>query len=107
MLQYVYRLCWSLHDISLWSKTTDQLLSFILCGVHGWMVSSVSPYTCLRAAQSRLAISLVEPARRGLNVSVHVIEVPGAIRLKNTSHTRHNDTKQAVQIDFFFFFFLM
>lgn len=68
------------------SKTTAVCFSASFSVVYCWTVRSVSPYTCLRAAQSRLAISLVEPARLGLNVSVHVIDVPGAIRLENTSH---------------------
>lgn len=68
------------------SKTTAICFSASFSVVYCWTVRSVSPYTCLRAAQSRLTISLVEPARLGLNVSVHVIEVPGAIRLENTSH---------------------
>ena len=44
----------------------------------------VSPCTCLRAAQSRLATSLLGPALHGEKLWVHDIVVPGATSLPNT-----------------------
>lgn len=63
---------------------------------QGLMVTDAWPWTCRRAGQSRVAITLLVPALCGVKYSVQVREEPPMTNLRKDKHVKNIKARRRI-----------